>query len=103
MGNSLPIDEGFAEAIDNELLLEMLRERQSNPDNNKSISFDELIEKLGFTREELEADSGIYAFEQREYPELSTREWMLRSMDDGSGSLGSLLPRRYFDLSKEEE
>lgn len=87
MTNSLSDDEGFVEALDNEHLVEILRERSDNSANQENISFDELIERLGFTREELEVDLGSQTFEQREHPELSTREWMLKSMDDGSGSL----------------
>ena len=85
------VDEGFQEALEYEYLSGLVQERIASFDKGKSISFDDLIVSLGFTREEVEdwaeEDRGIDLVNESLSLAKSTRERMLSSMDDGSHSL----------------
>ena len=88
--SSLP-DHGFQEALENEYLEMIIKERVTATDSSRYISFDELCAKFGFTREELEASVeeslGADLINESLILAKSTRERMLASMDDGSHSL----------------
>lgn len=88
--SSLP-DEGYQEALEDEYLGMIVRERLADSNHSESISFDELCAKFGFTREELEAsaeeDRGTELVNESKILSKSARERMLLSMDDGSHSL----------------
>jgi len=84
-------DEGYQEALEDEYLGMIVRERLADSNHSELISFDELCAKFGFTREELEAsaeeDRGTELVNESKILSKSARERMLLSMDDGSHSL----------------
>jgi len=88
--SSLP-DEGYQEALEDEYLRIIVKERLATSNLTKSISFDELCTKFGFTQEELlssiEEDKGTELVNESKTLSKSMRERMLLSMDDGSHAL----------------
>jgi hypothetical protein len=79
-------DEGFIEALDNEFIGQLVQERLADYDPASSVSLDALIIELGFDPAELRVEAGI-EYSRENIGALDSREIMLASMDDGSGSL----------------